>query len=214
MVTNCCGERNKYPSQGGLQETHARALPSRGESSERPDDSLSLLLVEDHALTRKSLERGFRQHGFVVCSSANGREAVMIYALNARELDIVLCDLNMPGMDGLAVCQAAREINPHVRFCFMTGDTRSGTKEALLGAGALRVFTKPLSPLSDISQELRLIARRPSMPEAIAIPSVEQQSQHTTSQIDRSKAIASADLTVRQPATLRQSMGMAQRRPR
>lgn len=214
MVTNCCGERNNYPSQGGLREPHAKGLPSPGGRSSRPEDPLSVLLVEDHALTRKSLERGLREHGFVVCGAANGREAVMIYALNSRELDIVLCDLNMPGMDGLAVCQAAREINPHVRFCFMTGDTRSDTKEVLLRAGALHVFAKPLSPLSDISKELRLIASRPSVPDAIAVPQLEQLSKCATSQNDLAKDIDSTDAAGWQTAALSRLMGLAQRRPR
>lgn len=52
----------------------------------------------------------------------------------------------MPGRDGPETLAALRELDPHLRFCFMTGESGRYSDQDLLGLGALAVFHKPFTP--------------------------------------------------------------------
>ena len=72
----------------------------------------SVLLAEDDDDLRALIGRGLRDRGFEVTPTADGNEAVA--ALVARRYDIVLTDLRIPGIDGLAVLRQARRLAPQV----------------------------------------------------------------------------------------------------
>ena len=90
----------------------------------------SVLIVDDHPLTRDALAALLAQHGFdVVGEASDGQEAVE----RAAELNpsIVLLDLTMPGMDGLAALPRIREAAPSCEVVILTA---SGTEDNLLAA--------------------------------------------------------------------------------
>jgi DNA-binding NarL/FixJ family response regulator len=89
-----------------------------------------ILIVDDHPLTREALSSLLRAHGFDVAGeAADGKTAV---AEAARLLpDLVLLDLSMPGMDGLAALPQIRAAAPDCEVVVLTA---SGTEENLLGA--------------------------------------------------------------------------------
>lgn len=120
-----------------------------------------VLLIEDERLMLKSLDRGLRKRGFAVWAAADGGGGVELYRRFGWQIDVVLSDLNMPVLDGPQTLDALREINPLVRFCFMTGDVRLTTLTWLLKLGALKVFTKPFPSVAEVAEELRELATRP-----------------------------------------------------
>jgi DNA-binding NarL/FixJ family response regulator len=90
----------------------------------------SVLIVDDHPLTRDALAQLLAQHGFdVVGEAGEGGEAVE----RASELrpDLVLLDLTMPGLDGLAALPRIRDAAPSCEIVVLTA---SGTEENLLAA--------------------------------------------------------------------------------
>src|SRR5712691_9251302 len=90
----------------------------------------SILIVDDHPLTRSALSALLGQNGFsVVGEAADGESAIE----QARELspDLVLLDLSMPGMNGLEALPRLREAAPSAEVVVLTA---SGTEENLLGA--------------------------------------------------------------------------------
>ena len=96
----------------------------RGKMSER------ILVVDDHPLTRDALASLLTQGGFdVVGEAADGAEALQL----AHELqpDLVLLDLSMPGLDGLAALPRLRTAAPDCEVVVLTA---SGTEENLLAA--------------------------------------------------------------------------------
>jgi DNA-binding NarL/FixJ family response regulator len=89
-----------------------------------------ILIVDDHPLTREALASLLEQHGFdVVGQAADGEQAIAM----AGELHpaLVLLDLTMPGMDGLAALPFIREVSPESEVVVLTA---SGTEENLLEA--------------------------------------------------------------------------------
>src|SRR5437868_2708842 len=98
-----------------------------------------------------------RSHGFAVWLAADGPEAVELYRRHRDTIDVVLLDVQMPGLDGPATLTALREFDPGVLCCFMTGGPGRYTEEMLVGLGAATVFRKPLR-LREVAQQLARLA--------------------------------------------------------
>ncbi|MCM0082249.1 response regulator [Geomonas sp. Red32] len=91
------------------------------------------MIVEDDQDTREILcsilRRKFPAVDFL--SAANGREGVELFA--ERRPQIVVTDLNMPGMGGAWMIRAIREMSPETMFIVVTADTGKGALVEALG---------------------------------------------------------------------------------
>lgn len=107
---------------------------------------LRLLVVDDMAVSRQVLTQLLEQLGLVdVRSAQNGEEALM--RLDQHPADIVICDLGMPGMDGVAVLKRMRsDRRSHATRFVLTGgdDNDPRIDEARLG-GMDRFLPKPFT---------------------------------------------------------------------
>jgi DNA-binding NarL/FixJ family response regulator len=117
----------------------------------------SVLIVDDHPLTREALRALLVQHDFsVVGQASDGEEAIGL----ARRLqpELVLLDLSMPGLSGLEALPRLREAAPQCEVVVLTA---SGTEENLLGAiraGAAGYLLKS-EPPGRIAEFLRGVAQ-------------------------------------------------------
>src|SRR6185437_10600827 len=106
---------------------------------------LRILLAEDNVVNQKLALRLLSQMGYRADVASNGVEAVE--SLQRQVYDIVLMDVQMPEMDGLA---AARAIcakwrpNERPRIVAMTANAMQGDREACLAAGMDDYVTKPI----------------------------------------------------------------------
>ncbi len=118
-----------------------------------------LLVVEENDSVRRMLDMALRQYHFAVILAADGPEAIAQFKKQGEEMDLVLLDVGMSPLSGPETLSALKQINPHVRCCFMTGDASSQCSEALLAQGALHIFRKPFSSIADLAETLhRLLA--------------------------------------------------------
>ena len=87
-----------------------------------PLAGIRLLFVDDEPALRASMDAFAEMRGFVVVTAADGREALELVMRTA--VDAVVCDLRMPGIDGLAFHERLREVRPGLaaRTVFVTGD--------------------------------------------------------------------------------------------
>lgn len=116
-----------------------------------------VLLAEDSPVNQELARRQLDRLGLSVRTVDSGRQAVA--AFEAGEYDIVLMDLRMPGMDGLAATRAIRSResateSPRVPIIAMTADARPQDRERCLEAGMDDYVTKPLL-LDDLDAVLR-----------------------------------------------------------
>jgi DNA-binding response OmpR family regulator len=128
-------------------------LESR-ESSPR----LGILVVDDDASLRSLLERGLGQGGFTVYLAKDGPEAIAFYGQQGSEVDLVLLDICMPGLDGPQTLKALRQQYPAVRCCFISGHSGLYSEEQLLGMGVDYYFKKPFS-LQEVAAKLKELLR-------------------------------------------------------
>src|ERR671931_981990 len=117
----------------------------------------TVLVVDDHPLTREALSALLAQHGFsVVGAAADGEEAIGL----ARRLQpqLVLLDLSMPGLSGLDALPRLREAAPGCEVVVLTA---SGTEENLLSAirGGAAGYLLKSEPPERIVGFLRGVAR-------------------------------------------------------
>ena len=105
----------------------------------------TVLVVDDSADTRAVLRRMLAYYGHRVVEAADGREAVEV-ALRERP-DLIVMDLNMPIMDGLAATERIRELRDrcgNVPIVAVTAFDTYGIREAALEAGCNAYLLKPL----------------------------------------------------------------------
>ncbi|WP_437740385.1 sigma-54 dependent transcriptional regulator [Sorangium sp. So ce302] len=104
--------------------------------------SSRVLVVDDEASARSGLEKLLRQEGYTVDAAADGVEAVEVAA--ERPPDVVITDLKMPRMDGVALLGKLREQDPALPVIVVTafGDVTSAV--LAMRAGAEDYLTKPV----------------------------------------------------------------------
>lgn len=120
-----------------------------------------ILVIEDERLLRKVMEQVLRRHRFSVWVAANGAEGIDLYRRVAAQIDVVLSDVQMPVLNGPKTLDALREINPSVRCCFMTGDTRPTRLAELMGQRPAGLFIKPFET-SEVVAALKKLAGQPT----------------------------------------------------
>ncbi|TBU89251.1 response regulator [Phytopseudomonas dryadis] len=107
---------------------------------------LSLLLIDDHPLLRRGLAELFESSGAfrVVGSVANGAEGLEL--ASRLQPDMVLLDLHMPGLDGLATLARLKRGQPHCRVLVLTASQARDDLLAALRAGADGYLLKDREP--------------------------------------------------------------------
>jgi EAL domain-containing protein (putative c-di-GMP-specific phosphodiesterase class I) len=109
------------------------------------ENSVRVLLVDDHAQIRTAFERVLNRAGYAVVSEEDVPGACARLRSD-REFDVVLTDLSMPSGTGLDVLEVAREIDPALQVVFVTGTGDVEMAQRALEHGALRYLTKPVAP--------------------------------------------------------------------
>ena len=115
-----------------------------------------ILIADDKALILSLLKFELESRGFAVWLAVDGDDALDLYRKHRDEIDLVLLDVQMPGLDGPHSLEALRQCNPEVVACFMTGGAGTYAEEDLLDRGAAWVFRKPFRPpdVADVLQEV------------------------------------------------------------
>ena len=114
-----------------------------------------ILLVEDNAVIRFSTANFLRLNNFEVLEADNGATALQ---LAKEELpDLLLCDINLPKLDGYGVLQTLRQnsATSNISFVFLTSETCTPTCRRALQLGANDCLTKPVNN-SEILEALAL----------------------------------------------------------
>lgn len=109
----------------------------------------SLMIVDDSATMRKIIMRTVRMSGLEfekIEEAGNGAEA--LDKLGADPLDIVLCDINMPEMNGMEFVRKARELSAcdGTKIVMVSTESAQETIDGVMADGANGFITKPFTP--------------------------------------------------------------------
>jgi two-component system, OmpR family, KDP operon response regulator KdpE len=121
------------------------------------ENSGKILIVDDEYTIRVALRTTLGALGFETKEARNGEEAIC--RLQEQPADVILLDINMPGMGGLQACKELRRLSPRVGIIMLTvRDTQLDKVEAL-DAGADDYVVKPF-PIQELLARLRAAVRR------------------------------------------------------
>src|SRR5579875_3350633 len=126
------------------------------------NDSLRILLVDDDAAIRRALRTSLNELGFNVTEAGRGEEAV--HMVQAANFDVVLLDLQMPGMGGVRTLAALRSIAPRMPILMITVQNSEEQKVEALERGADDYIVKPFGVRECIAR-IRAVVRRSRAPE-------------------------------------------------
>lgn len=112
-------------------------------------NKIRALIVDDSSVMRKIVERSLRQAGIElekVIEASNGAEA--LGALNENPVDLILCDINMPVMDGLEFVRQVGSVEngKGVPVVMITTEGSESHVVQALSAGARGYIRKPFTP--------------------------------------------------------------------
>jgi CheY-like chemotaxis protein len=97
-----------------------------------------ILAVDDEDQIRDITSSALKTHGYRVLTASNGLEAIALYEQNRDEIKLVIMDMMMPVMDGLAGIQELRKLNPELKIIAASGLTE---KDKLTkAAGTVNAF--------------------------------------------------------------------------
>jgi nitrogen-specific signal transduction histidine kinase/ActR/RegA family two-component response regulator len=92
-----------------------------GETSTPGGSGETILLVEDEAALRGAVEEMLRELGYEVLIAGDGREALGVFAQHRDQIDLLLSDMVMPEMSGLALVREIVKERPDIKVIFATG---------------------------------------------------------------------------------------------
>lgn len=102
----------------------------------------NILVVEDDAAMRQSCAKVFQLRGYDVTEASSAEEA-LDRIKEQRDIDVVLTDLKMPGMDGVALLREIKLLDPRIEVVLMTGYGSIKNAIEAMKHGAADYITKP-----------------------------------------------------------------------
>jgi DNA-binding response OmpR family regulator len=119
---------------------------------------MRVLIVEDDYTIAQAIKDGLKQESFAVDVCHDGEEGY--YAAAAEEYDLIILDLMLPGMDGMAIARKLREASNHVRILMLSAKGETPNKIQGLNNGADDYMAKPFS-FAELLARIHALLRRP-----------------------------------------------------
>jgi len=153
-----------YPStpvvEGGASQTQPKLPPEPELKAERDggDGDLTgvgtILLVEDEDAVRMFGSRALRNKGYTVLEAANGEEALEVINSTEKQIDLIVTDVVMPGMDGHTLVQFVRQEMPDMKVILISGFAENVIPGGVQPDSSFHFLPKPFS-LKDLAAKVK-----------------------------------------------------------
>jgi two-component system cell cycle sensor histidine kinase/response regulator CckA len=140
------GEGTRFVIYLPVHREDASAAKARKSGKAKQDElwgSGTVLLVEDEPMVRAVAERALTRHGYTVITADSGEDALEVIG-RGEEIDLLISDVVMPGMDGPAMVEEARKQRPDLKVLFMSGYAEEQLRDSI-GVGNAHFLPKPFS---------------------------------------------------------------------
>ena len=125
--------------------------------------SETILVIDDHSLVLTTLVSTLNQAGFYVLAAASGEEALRIASTTGRCIDLVICDVILPGMSGTEITRRIAELHPRVRSLFITGLPGHPRVISEFSDRRKALLPKPFLPHVLVHKAREILGVRPSL---------------------------------------------------
>ncbi|NDJ61788.1 MAG: response regulator [Chloroflexi bacterium] len=104
-----------------------------------------VLIIDDDPVIRLAIEQLLTDYGYDTVTAADG-ESALKHLVQDAHFDAVLCDIKMPGLDGLSLLGQLQTRAPHLAVVMLTGEDKVETAVQAMRQGAINYLTKPIDP--------------------------------------------------------------------
>ena len=118
----------------------------------------SILIVDDQAGIRLLLSEVFQNEGLTTYTASNGLEALQIF--EEKQLDCILLDIKMPGMDGIEILNTIRKTNEYIPVYMMTAYGEQDLIDMANKLNVVKFFTKPFNIFEVRDSVLNLLLQK------------------------------------------------------
>lgn len=102
-----------------------------------------VLVADDEIFIRETIKKTLEERGYDVITAQDGTEALAIYARRINEIDLVVTNVEMPFMDGRALCRALKKLKPQARILVSSGHKQQEKIQEIKDAGVDQFLAKP-----------------------------------------------------------------------
>lgn len=146
-LESCEGEGSCFyftiPAKKSIEPENQAGSSGENGSPEKPED-LKILIVEDDSISKLLVKKTVQDFSERIEEAGNEFEAIEICRENP-DLDLVLMDIQMPGMDGYEATRKIREFNQDIVIIAQTAFSFATDKQKVIDAGCNDHISKPLS---------------------------------------------------------------------
>jgi two-component system cell cycle sensor histidine kinase/response regulator CckA len=122
--------------------------------------SETILLIEDNDRVRELARLALQQRGYAVLEAENGAQALQLAAHHSGSIQMLLADVVLPGLSGMALVEQLTQVQPGLKTLFMSGYAdETIAYHGLLKPGAT-LLQKPFSPMT-LARKVRAVLDAP-----------------------------------------------------
>ena len=152
------------PGKGTTFTIYLPATENRPALGEKRKDEIftgweTVMVVDDEAINISVMKEMLEMLHYRVLPVGSGQEAVAVYMEKGKEIDLVILDMIMPGINGGRTFDILREINPDVAVILASGYSADGEARTILNRGCLGFIQKPFH-LQELSRKVRAVLDR------------------------------------------------------
>jgi PAS domain S-box-containing protein len=144
-----------------LPGAHSDSLaPSRVATTGLPEGNSELILiVDDEPSIRGATRLALETHGYRALVASGGADGLVLFRQHASEISLVLTDVMMPGMSGVAMLREMLVIEPRLKALVMTGMTSNSNRAEIATLGVGEPLAKPFRPRDLIAAVQGVLSR-------------------------------------------------------
>lgn len=116
-----------------------------------------ILVVDDEVDILEMIELGLQPSGYELLLASRGDRAMQLF--DRHRVDLVICDIRMPGMNGMTIIERLRERAPELPIIIVTGFAAPDTLEQCAKVGVVEVLRKPFV-FQDLSNAVKSALER------------------------------------------------------
>jgi PAS domain S-box-containing protein len=126
-----------------LEQGAGAAVKVGGQVAAAPGGTETILLVEDEPILKNMLCECLQEKGYTIFAVGDGQEALNIFGVHAKDISLLLTDLDMPKFDGEALSRKVMALRKEIPVLVLTGFIEPERKAHLLQLGVDDVILKP-----------------------------------------------------------------------
>jgi two-component system cell cycle sensor histidine kinase/response regulator CckA len=146
------------PSKVSANQANPPAARARRDEVALDVSRKTILLVDDHAAARKSMQRFLLEAGYRILPAHGGNEALKVFEEHSGAVDLLIADRMMPGMDGQELAETLLRRKPDLKVLLISGYEHTPVELAGgFGAGAVELVRKPFSGKALIERVIEVL---------------------------------------------------------